>query len=223
MNSYGDIINSCATGNVYGLEEVGGLTGWNNRGEIMNCYSTGDVNGIEYIGGLSGGISSTGHIINCYVTGKVFGNVNTGGLLGYIVNNQGGLTKSFWDTDKNPDINGVGNVSDPNVIGLPTFLMQMRSTFVDAGWDFVGETANGTEDIWTIHEEVDYPKFVWELVNFIGWYEVDFRDYSFFANRWMDSNCGFANDCDGADLDFSDKVDGADMKIFFDKWMEGVE
>jgi hypothetical protein len=32
----------------------------------------------------------------------------------------------------------------------------------DAGWDFVGETANGTEDIWWILEGKDYPRLWWE-------------------------------------------------------------
>ena len=31
-----------------------------------------------------------------------------------------------------------------------------------AGWDFVGETANGTEDIWWILEGKDYPHLWWE-------------------------------------------------------------
>jgi len=38
------------------------------------------------------------------------------------------------------------------------------SAFLDTGWDwdFVGETANGTEDIWWILEGQDYPRFWWE-------------------------------------------------------------
>jgi hypothetical protein len=42
--------------------------------------------------------------------------------------------------------------------------MQMASTFLEAGWDFVGETKNGTEDIWWIFEGRDYPRFWWEQV-----------------------------------------------------------
>ncbi|MDH4239817.1 MAG: hypothetical protein OEW48_09660 [Phycisphaerae bacterium] len=37
----------------------------------------------------------------------------------------------------------------------------------------------------------------------------------------MNINCGVANDCEGTDLDFSDKVDEADLKIFCDYWLEG--
>jgi hypothetical protein len=39
---------------------------------------------------------------------------------------------------------------------------QTAGTFIEAGWDFVGETANGTEDIWWILEGKDYPRLWWE-------------------------------------------------------------
>jgi hypothetical protein len=41
--------------------------------------------------------------------------------------------------------------------------MQTEGTFTDAGWDFTGETANGTEDMWTIYSfGGNYPRFLWE-------------------------------------------------------------
>jgi hypothetical protein len=40
--------------------------------------------------------------------------------------------------------------------------MQTAKTFLDVGWDFVDETANGTEDIWWILEGKDYPRLWWE-------------------------------------------------------------
>jgi hypothetical protein len=42
--------------------------------------------------------------------------------------------------------------------------MQMVSTFLEAGRDFVRETANGTEDIWWILNGRDYPRLAWERV-----------------------------------------------------------
>jgi len=42
--------------------------------------------------------------------------------------------------------------------------LQTASTFLDAGWDFVDETENGTEDTWWILEGQDYPRLWWELV-----------------------------------------------------------
>ncbi len=40
----------------------------------------------------------------------------------------------------------------------------MQSTFAEAGWDFVDETENGTDDIWWILEGQDYPRLWWEPV-----------------------------------------------------------
>jgi hypothetical protein len=34
--------------------------------------------------------------------------------------------------------------------------------FLYANWDFVDESANGTEDIWRILEGQDYPRLWWE-------------------------------------------------------------
>ena len=38
------------------------------------------------------------------------------------------------------------------------------ATFLDTGWDFLNETANGTDDIWWILEGQDYPRLWWELI-----------------------------------------------------------
>jgi len=56
--------------------------------------------------------------------------------------------------------------------------MQMKSTFLEADWDFVDETENGTEDIWWILEGQDYPRLWWELTeaNFIV--VDDFESYN---------------------------------------------
>ncbi len=48
--------------------------------------------------------------------------------------------------------------------GKTTAEMQMANTFLEAGWDFIGETDNGTVDIWWILEGQDYPRLWWELI-----------------------------------------------------------
>jgi hypothetical protein len=48
-------------------------------------------------------------------------------------------------------------------VGLTTAEMQTASTFRDGGWDFVDETANGTDDTWRIDESQDYQRLWWEL------------------------------------------------------------
>ncbi len=39
---------------------------------------------------------------------------------------------------------------------------EAATAFLGAGWDFVGETAKGTEDSWWILERQDYPRLWWE-------------------------------------------------------------
>ena len=50
----------------------------------------------------------------------------------------------------------------PPATGRTTAEMRTASTFIDAGWDFVDETENGTDDIWWILEGQDYPRLWWE-------------------------------------------------------------
>ena len=46
--------------------------------------------------------------------------------------------------------------------GKHTDEMQSAEIFCDAGWDFVAETEDGTEDAWWIDEGEDYPRLRWE-------------------------------------------------------------
>ena len=69
------------------------------------------------------------------------------------------LTSSFWDMQTS------GQSWSDGGTGKTTAEMQTAKTFLDAGWDFVGETANGTEDLWWILEGKDYPRLWWEAQN----------------------------------------------------------
>ncbi len=150
FNRNGPISECYSTTYVGGYVDIGGLTG-SNSGSITNCYATGGVEGHRFVGGLAGG--SSGPITNCYATGSVSGDNDVGGLVGY--NKSGEITNSFWDIETS------GQTSSAGGTGLPTDQMQIMSTFTDAGWDFIGETFNGIEDIWFIGQQ-DYPRLWWE-------------------------------------------------------------
>ena len=213
--NYGTITGCFATGAIgSGQGYLGGLCGYND-GTIINCYAMGDVNGGDdgyRIGGLCG--FNNDMITHCYATGVVTGRTYVGGLCGR--NYYGTIVSCFWDVESS----GL-SVSEGGV-GLTTYEMTYANSFLDAGWDFVGETINGPNDIWTIKEGVDYPQFVWPLVNLVGWYKVDGLDFAYFASRWGDENCGDSNDCDGVDFDFSGVVDWGDFRIFCDHWLAGA-
>ncbi|MHC4087673.1 MAG: hypothetical protein ACYSWZ_19200, partial [Planctomycetota bacterium] len=133
-------------------------------------------------------------------------------------------TACCWDSEINPDMNGIGNATDPNVAGESTANMQTSTTFTDVGWDFVGETVNGPNDIWDICEGMNYPKLSLQIppLGDFGCPDgVNFFDYSFFASHWAEENCAASNDCDGRDLDLLGSVDIKDLRIFVDNWMRG--
>jgi hypothetical protein len=156
----GDITTSHSDGAVTGDWRVGGLAGLSD-GSIATSYSTGAVRGQREVGGLVGhkanafvGHSVLGSIAMCYSIGAVSGGSSIGGLVG--AGDPNGVTASFWDTEASRQATSLAGV------GKTTAEMQTASTFLDAGWDFVDETANGTDDIWWILEGKDYPRLWWE-------------------------------------------------------------
>ena len=176
----GTISNCYSSGSVtcgddYAGSLGGGLCGFND-GTISNCYATGAVTGGNsswYLGGLCG-YNYVGTISNCYAIGEVTGGNDSdriGGLCGYQYGHNAEISNCFWDTQTsgmtvgyNLDADHPGTIT--NVVGKTTAEMQTESTFTDASWDFAGETANGTEDIWTINEGLEYPRLFWQLVYF---------------------------------------------------------
>jgi hypothetical protein len=191
-----------------------------NRGAINNCFSTGSVSGNGRVGGLVGANWET--ITNCYSTGSVHGDEDVGGLVGY--DNSGFYTKSFWDNTVNSGLPGIGNTSDPNVIGESTVNMQTQNTFTDAGWDFVAESVNGTEDIWAICDGADYPKLTWQFIigDFDGDGDIDFGDYALLAARWRGTDNSFW--CAGSGTDFTNDgmVTFDDLRYLANGWLLGI-
>jgi hypothetical protein len=100
--------------------------------------------------------------------------------------------------------------------------MKSKTTFTSAGWDFVGETANGIEDIWAIDEGEDYPRFVWEVVRGFAGDEVDFGDYCLLGEYWLNEDCASSDNCRGVDVDFSGAIDFTDLPALTQHWLSGL-
>ena len=153
----GSVTACYSNADVEGRTAVGGLVGRCTPGEIVNCYAQGNVAGLWYVGGLAGsnGSGSHGHagaIRNCYST--TAGGSRGGGLLG--ADWGGEISNCFWDVEAS------GRTTSHGGEGKTTAEMQSAGTFLNAGWDFVDETENGSEDIWKISEGRDYPRLWWE-------------------------------------------------------------
>jgi len=177
------------------------------------------VDGNDTVGGLVG-YNDNGSISDCYSIGPVDGNDTVGGLVGgsrHVPIDP--ITASFWDMETSGLVRSAGG------IGLTTAEMQNAGTFLDAGWDFVDESVNGTEDIWSICEGTNYPRLVWQIPagDFVCPDGITIDDFLFFIEHWQDDNCDLSNDyCQGTDLDFSGTVDEADLEIFLENWLAEV-
>jgi hypothetical protein len=220
--NYGTISSCYSTALASGYSYVGGLVGQNYfsvNDKVTNCYATGVANGVSYIAGLVG-YNAYGTIINCYATGQVIGNAPyVTGLVG--VNYQGTITSCFWDMQTTGKTVGIGYGTTTGATGKSTADMKTLSTFTDAGWDF-SATDGDPADWWMPANS--YPLLAWPITGDIaGSYGVNFVDFAYFADRWLESDCASSNNfCGGADFDLSGTVDSADLAIFASHWLEGV-
>ena len=154
----GSLYRCFSSGDVIGAAyNVGGLAG-QNYGIIGNCFSRASVTGQHYLGSLVG-YQGAGTIANCFGTGFITGS-SYGGLLGNLVG--GSVVNSYWDIQTTGLAYSQG--SDASY-GKTTAQMPTQSTYV--GWDFAGETANGTGDYWSITstDNSGYPFLCWEKIN----------------------------------------------------------
>jgi len=153
LNREGLIQYSYANAVVTGSLRVGALAGRNFFGTISNCYALGQVNASQMFGGLIGENENT--VTKTYAAVVVEGGSHlVGGLVGF--GNSANVTNSFWDTDVSNQSSSQGGT------GWGTAAMKDIQTFLNAGWDFVDETENGTEDLWTICSGISYPMLSWQ-------------------------------------------------------------
>ena len=179
-NSYGTISNCSVSGAIYGNELVGSIAGANDGmiygccssadvvcngergggivgdnwyGTVKDCYMTGTVLGYVKLGGIAG--FCNGYVTNCYSTAKVDGS----GICGYCFGD-GEVENCFWDVE----ISEIGESGDQNygAVGKTTKEMQTLTTYVDSGWDFVGEDENGNDDYWKFFNGGYYPVLNWQ-------------------------------------------------------------
>ncbi|MEY2905438.1 MAG: hypothetical protein RJA52_1454, partial [Bacteroidota bacterium] len=136
--------------------QIGGLVGLMSTAgvdtaKIINGYATGNTKALANssnpgVGGLIGeitGDASKTTIVHTYANGKVeyTGSGDIGGLIGKSVAITN--TASFWDSQTT-----MQNSSDGGGMAKNTTEMTDSMTFRSAGWDYKGETTNGTSDYW---------------------------------------------------------------------------
>ncbi len=134
--------------------DMAGLVGCLGKGGLVkNLGLVGvHVTGGRFVGGLVG-FSLYGTVIKCYSSGSVTGNKDVGGLVARVWLET--IVYSFWDVQTSGQSKSLGGE------GKTTAQMQDINTYLIAGWDFLGETANGAANIWFMPAG-NYPRFVWE-------------------------------------------------------------
>jgi hypothetical protein len=214
----GQISRSFATGQASGTTYIGGLVGCNNRGAIEDSYAWGTVTpSSSEGGGLIGRNTLLGTVVRCYSRGFVSRTGTTfGGLIGKNLA-PAAITASFWDTSTSGQLTSDGGT------GKTTFFMQQVGTFTVAGvgWDFLGEAANGTADIWRMCANgVDHPRQQWEWPRGdVSCQDgVNFVDFAVFAADWGKTGAGFKGDMDGSGV-----VGLLDLAIFAADWLAGLD
>jgi hypothetical protein len=172
---HGLIHASWAGGAITGGSFAGGLVGSTDVGDgiltpyfdtqVTDSYATGAVRGGNAVGGLIGW--NEGTLLRCYATGVVTTSGATpasdpkssvGGLVGIDKSvSKWDILGCFWDTTTSGLNKSAGGT------GLPTAAMQNLAIYLDAGWDFAEETANGSADLWKMSNQgPSYPKLAWE-------------------------------------------------------------
>ena len=212
-NEYGTISHCYANCDVSGITNLGGLCGDNLLGTISNCYSNGSVSGENYMGGLCG--TNSGVISKSYAAGMIIELMTGSQKGGMCSNNNGTITGCFWD------IYACGAAVSEGGTGLFTDQMIIKSTYTDAGWDFLDETINGPNDIWRMCVDgVDYPKLTSIYIrngDILCSDGVDVNDLNILAAEWlMEGECH-------ADTNFDNIVNIYDLGIIAMNWLSVYE
>ena len=205
------IRESFSTSTVTGNEDIGGLVGDFTGWDITDCYAWGNVEGNKNAGGLAG--MADWDVIRCYSVGKVICPLNAGGLIGIDYGDE--VHDSYWDTETS------GTTSSDGGIGLDDPNMMIQANFV--GWDFVGESANGENEIWRMCVDgVDYARLSWEFArngDFACGDGVDILDLQALGQNWLSAadstptTFNYACDANGDEV-----IDFLDYAVLGENW-----
>ena len=138
--------------NIVGTGQSVGMLAGHNAGRIRHCYASGTVLGVYQVGGLVGVNYYEGSIENCFTAGDVSGQERLGGLVGHSIRSL--LLNSYSTCQIKDEVWAIWTTAGTDFSAVQ---MRDKQTFLDAGWDFVGETENGLGDVWMMPEAGGYP------------------------------------------------------------------
>ncbi len=136
QNNVGGLIGKCESSSIIKCfskvivnadTDIGGFIGVSYSSNIANSYYIGEVIGDSVIGGLIGKCSF-GFVKYCYSSGKTHGDSYNSGFVGY--DQKCTYNNNFCDKS-------VNSKQSLRASAKTTAEMKTKSTFTDAGWDFV--------------------------------------------------------------------------------------
>ncbi|OQA01728.1 MAG: PASTA domain protein [Planctomycetes bacterium ADurb.Bin401] len=200
-----------------------GMQGYNSF--IKNCCSRGSVCSIAFdkggCGNHAGGLFgyAQGNIQKCYSASQVYA---YGGLTvyqgGFAARTDGPISSCFWDVNSSGLTNAIAyGYSSTFPVGKTTAEMNTHSTFYYGEWDLVGETVNGSDDIWRMCADGrDYPRLWYEFAkgDLVCPDGVDLEDLYILASQWLCKKL----DYDYYRYDHKHTVNFLDFNVFADSW-----
>jgi len=165
-------------------------------------------------GGLCGMNSYRSYIQNCYSVGAVSASECIGGLVG-LSESSYYVLDSLWDYE-------TSGVSQRYGTALATVEMMKQQTFIDVGWDFIGEPNNGTADIWLLCKDgTDYPRLSWEFgADYDCLDGVLFEELLYPSCRWLEHDF---DPYTPADRTGDGAANFHDYAVLSESWLEGVQ
>jgi hypothetical protein len=220
----GTIRYSSAEGSVTGTYRVGLLTGNCYLGVISDCYAIGNLTmeGEASSGGGISGDSNQATVSNCYASCNIGGaGPKLGSFCGWSQNSayDGCVTnRQTFEVA----IGGTGGGDVGSIAGLARSQMQTREYWAAAGWDFLGNTADGTDDIWRMYQdEVDFPRLWWQFApgDIAGANGVNLTDFATLGQSWGKNKYepGFY---DNADINRDGIITADDLVILVQSWLD---
>lgn len=134
--STGDVI---AKGNFVG--GIIGRTSNSNDTDITGCYSTGNISGVERVGGVMGFCDTILSLSDCYSTGNISGQKDVGGVVGYLFWMRGPMTgcSSQGRVSGDTNIGGlVGQISSFQDLSIDNCISSAEVSGNNSAGSFIG-------------------------------------------------------------------------------------
>jgi hypothetical protein len=145
---------------IKGQNFIGGIaSALFDNAQVSQCFVTGSVTCTgQFVAGITA-LHQGKSINDCYFMGSLSGSA-AGGIVSW---NKFPINRCYTTYHNIVDNQNGGSCNNCfSSLSSSTTV----SKYTDAGWDFAGETTNGTEDIWALSPLVNsgYPCFTWQSI-----------------------------------------------------------